>query len=41
MVFLFRIGREKEFEIPEFEKISLTPMGLIAAHVGKSGMGMY
>ena len=33
----YRVVREEEFRIPEFEKILLTPMGVIAAHVDKFG----
>jgi hypothetical protein len=35
-----RVGREELLRIPAFEKILLTQMGVIAAHVGKFRRGV-
>ena len=37
----YRERIEEEFRIPEFEKILVTPMGVIAVHIGKFGRGVY
>ena len=41
MVFLYRVGREKEFRIPDFEKTLLALMGVIETHFGKFRRGVY
>ena len=35
----YRVVRE-EFRIPEFEQILITPVGVIAANIGKFGRGV-
>ena len=37
----YRVGREEKFRIPEFEKMLLTPMGVIAQLLGKFGWMVY
>ena len=39
MVFLYRVGREKEFRIKEFAKIA--PVVVIETHVGKFGRRVF